>query len=106
MKQETYFSNRAPHFRDTIWYIAFYLGFIIYAISSFVLSGSEKDQPAWYGTVDMTPKLYATEEAAIADNATNVENVHAKFNTWLITAGIVLILVMIMRTVFDFFAYK
>ena len=54
----------------------------------------------------MTPKLYATDEAAIADNATNVENVHAKFNTWLITAGIVLILVMIMRTVFDFFAYK
>ena len=74
--------------RDLGWFLIYYPGFLVLIIFCVIYVVKNPDPIVWYGKVDFNSRLYPTKEAAEADNAEEIENVHKTFIWWFFFCAI------------------
>ena len=74
--------------RDLGWFFIYYPGFM--ALIGFCgwFFFKSPDPIVWYGKTDFNSRLYPTKEAAEADNAEDIKNVHRSFLIWFACCGV------------------
>ena len=82
--------------RDKFWFFIYYPGFVILTGVCIYFVSTSPEQEVWYGNdEDNEARIYASEEEAIADKATDILNVKKYWKLWFGLAALNMVCMML-----------